>query len=80
MTSRAEATRPVCDAFHATKDHANESQFVDTFVYEIGREEKDLAKRQKIDDLRLSDDEWARVQLFNDLLAVRPVASDLQLY
>jgi hypothetical protein len=49
-------------------------------VYEIGREEKDLTKRQKIDDLRLSDDEWARVQLFNDLLAVRPVASNLQLY
>jgi hypothetical protein len=48
-------------------------------VYEIGREEKDLAKRQKIDDLRLSDDEWERVQLFNDLLAVRHVASNLQL-
>ena len=44
---------------------------MDTFVYEIGREEKDLAKRQKIDDLRLSGREWERVRLFNDLLAVR---------
>jgi hypothetical protein len=39
----------------------------------MGREEKDLTKRQKIDDLRLSDDEWERVGLFNDLLAVRHV-------
>ncbi|KAF8233520.1 hypothetical protein L208DRAFT_1266521, partial [Tricholoma matsutake] len=45
--------------------------FVDTFVYEIGREEKDLSKRKKIDDLRLSDAEWERIGLFNDLLAVR---------
>ncbi|KAF8240617.1 hypothetical protein L208DRAFT_1514732, partial [Tricholoma matsutake] len=53
MTSRAEAKRP----------------FVDTFVYEIGREEKDLSKRKKIDDLFLSDAEWERIGLFNDLLA-----------
>jgi hypothetical protein len=50
-------------------------QFVDTFVYEIGREEKDLAKRQKIDDLRLSDHEWEQIGLFNDLLAVRHTIS-----
>jgi len=49
-------------------------------VYEIGQEEKDLTKCQKIDDLQLSDDKWAHIQLFNDLLAVRPVASNLQLY
>jgi hypothetical protein len=46
-------------------------QFVDTFVYEIGRDEKDLAKRLKIDSLRLVEEEWTRVRLFNDLLAVR---------
>lgn len=40
------------------------------FVYEIGREEKDLSKRKKIDDLLLSDAEWERIGLFNDLLAV----------
>ena len=45
----------------------------------MGREEKDLMKRQKIDDLRLSDNEWERIGLFNDLLAVRHVASDLRL-
>ena len=56
---------PNCNCAH--KSH----QFVDTFVYEIGREEKDLAKRQKIDDLRLSDREWEQIGLFNDLLAVR---------
>jgi hypothetical protein len=48
---------------------------VDTFVYEIGREEKDLAKRQKIDDLRLSDHEWEQIGLFNNLLAVRHTIS-----
>ena len=46
-------------------------QFVDTFIYEIGRDEKDLAKRLKIDSLRLVEEEWTHVRLFNDLLAVR---------
>lgn len=45
-------------------------QFVDTFIYEIGRDEKDLAKRLKIDSLWLVEEEWTRVRLFNDLLAV----------
>lgn len=40
------------------------------FVYEMGREEKDLTKRQKIDQLQLMDDEWERLGLFNDLLGV----------
>ena len=39
-------------------------------MYEIGREEKDLSKRKKIDDLLLSDAEWECIGLFNDLLAV----------
>lgn len=37
----------------------------------MGRQESDLAKRQKIDFLMLSDEEWARVGQFADLLAVR---------
>ncbi|KAF8230568.1 hypothetical protein L208DRAFT_1214034, partial [Tricholoma matsutake] len=43
--------------------------FIDTFVYEIGQEEKDLSKCKKIDDLFLTDAEWECVGLFNDLLA-----------
>jgi hypothetical protein len=44
----------------------------------MGREEKDLQKRQKIDRLQLSGEEWARLGLFNDLLGVcgRFLASD----
>lgn len=37
----------------------------------MGKEEKDLVKRQKIDSLQLSIEEWGRLGLFNDLLAVR---------
>jgi hypothetical protein len=40
------------------------------FVYEIGREERDLGKQQKIDQLQLSNNEWGHITLFNDLLAV----------
>jgi len=36
----------------------------------MGKEEKDLAKRQKIDSLQLSNEEWEHLGLFNDLLAV----------
>jgi hypothetical protein len=45
-------------------------QLVDTFVYEIGRAEADREKRTKIDNLALSGDEWTRVGLFLELLAV----------
>ena len=40
------------------------------FVYEIGQQEDDLSKRVKIDALKLTDEEWARVSLFCDLLSV----------
>ena len=36
----------------------------------MGREEKDLTKRHKLDRLQLVDDEWERLGLFNDLLGV----------
>ncbi|KAN0105734.1 hypothetical protein V8E52_010746 [Russula decolorans] len=42
---------------------------INTFVYEIGRDEKDLGKREKIDNLRLDAAEWDELKLFNDLLA-----------
>ncbi|KAL0565923.1 hypothetical protein V5O48_016097 [Marasmius crinis-equi] len=44
-------------------------QFVDTFVYEIGLLETNTEKRRKIDALKLSDEEWERVQTFLNLLA-----------
>jgi hypothetical protein len=46
-------------------------QYVDTFIYELGLRESNLSKRAKIDDLKLSSDEWNRVKLFTSLLAVR---------
>ncbi|KAL1949584.1 hypothetical protein VTO73DRAFT_8465 [Trametes versicolor] len=45
------------------KDH------VDQFVTEMARAEKDRGKRQKLDDLQLSPDEWNRVERCLDLLA-----------
>ena len=42
------------------------------FVYEIGRDEKDLGKHEKIDNLWLDAAEWDKLKLFNDLLAVSP--------
>jgi len=45
-------------------------QIINTFIYEIGRDEKDLRKREKIDNLRLDAGEWDELKLFNDLLAV----------
>jgi hypothetical protein len=51
---------------------AEHKQIINTFVYEIGRDEKDLGKREKIDSLRLDAGEWDELKLFNDLLAVSP--------
>jgi hypothetical protein len=46
----------------------------------MGREEKDLTKRQKIDDLWLADGEWERLGLFNSLLAVSRPSMRLGLF
>ena len=40
-------------------------------MYEIGREETDFNKRAKIDALKLSNDEWTKVESFIDLLKVQ---------
>jgi hypothetical protein len=45
-------------------------EHVDTFVYEMGRQERDLARRAKIDFLQLSEVEWMHVGQFADLLSV----------
>lgn len=55
-------------------------QIINTFVYEIGRDEKDLAKREKIDNLRLNKGEWDELKLFNNLLAVSPTQFSLHCY
>ncbi|OJT14236.1 hypothetical protein TRAPUB_9209 [Trametes pubescens] len=44
-------------------------EHVDTFVSEMARAEKDKKKRQKLDDLQLTSDEWSRVKTCLDLLA-----------
>ncbi|KAF5343868.1 hypothetical protein D9758_015885 [Tetrapyrgos nigripes] len=43
-------------------------KFVDVFLYELSREEKDVTKRCKIDGLALSNDEWIQVNTLIDLL------------
>lgn len=45
-------------------------EYINTFVYEVGLREGNLAKRKKIDELRLSTAEWDCVKLFTSLLAV----------
>ncbi|KIL57469.1 hypothetical protein M378DRAFT_1028731, partial [Amanita muscaria Koide BX008] len=42
---------------------------VDVFVYELGIKTEDLTKRQKIDALKLTKDEWRRVRAFRSLLS-----------
>jgi hypothetical protein len=54
-------------------------QIINTFVYEIGRDEKDLGKREKIDNLQLDAAEWDELKLFNDLLAVSSILTMLLL-
>ena len=47
------------------------SQCIDAFVDELRWEEQDLAKCDKLRELKLTGDEWARVTLFLGLLSVR---------
>lgn len=45
-------------------------KYVNDFVYELGHEESNHAKRAKIDALKLTEDEWTEVSSFIDLLKV----------
>jgi hypothetical protein len=72
MTSRTESMSGVSELLSCRCVSTEHKQIINTFVYEIGRDEKDLAKREKIDNLRLDDEEWDELKLFNDLLAVSP--------
>ena len=40
-------------------------------MYELGREETDHRARAKIDSLKLTEDEWKKVENFIDLLKVQ---------
>jgi hypothetical protein len=51
---------------------AEHKQIINTSVYEIRQDEKDLGKCEKIDSLWLDAGEWDELKLFNDLLAVSP--------
>ena len=42
---------------------------MDTFIHEIAGAEKDCEKHQKLLNLQLTDDEWARIKLLLGLLA-----------
>ena len=46
------------------------SQCVDAFIDELRWEEQDLAKCDKLRELKLSSEEWARVNIFLGLLSV----------
>jgi hypothetical protein len=46
------------------------SQCVDAFVDELRWEEVDSAKREKIRELKLTSEEWERVNTFLSLLSV----------
>jgi hypothetical protein len=46
-------------------------QCVDSFVDELRWEEQDSAKRDKIRELKLTREEWSRVNTFLGLLCVR---------
>ncbi|PSR75484.1 hypothetical protein PHLCEN_2v9103 [Hermanssonia centrifuga] len=47
---------------------SEDKQYVDDFVYEIARKEKDKAICSKLDDLTLAEDKWERADLFIQLL------------
>jgi hypothetical protein len=46
---------------------------VNTFVYAIALEENDTERHQKLIELKLTSNEWERVELFLGLLAVRNI-------
>lgn len=71
MLDRAEKKKQVSTYFHFTFRVSTEGlKFVDTFIYELGKKEMNLTKRAKIDALKLESDEWDRIKLFVNLLAV----------
>ncbi|KAJ7156688.1 hypothetical protein C8R46DRAFT_1294370 [Mycena filopes] len=43
-------------------------EFVDTFIFEIARDEKDREKREKLTALQLTEAKWSRIDLFLNVL------------
>ena len=50
---------------------ANKDKFLGKFIYDVVAEEPDLDKRTNLKLLKLSPEEWKRVQIFIKLLEVR---------
>ena len=50
---------------------ANMDKFLGKFIYDVAAEEPDLNKRANLKLLKLSPEEWKRVQIFIKLLEVR---------
>ena len=50
---------------------ANMDKFLGKFIYDVAAEEPDLDKRANLKLLKLSPEEWKRVQIFIKLLEVR---------
>jgi len=72
MLDRAESLKDVHHQFvsHLFASCSHLQQHVDSFVFKIAREEKDAAKREKLNGLLLTPDEWSRAHKFLHLLAV----------
>jgi uncharacterized HAD superfamily protein len=71
MTMHAEKMHKVCLKHHGCISLTDtQIKIVNTFIYKIGLDEKDLTKHKKINNLTLSSVEWGQVKLFNNLLAV----------
>ncbi|KIK78221.1 hypothetical protein PAXRUDRAFT_164595, partial [Paxillus rubicundulus Ve08.2h10] len=62
---------PICwSSTYVMIDRAEKNEkFVDIFVYELGLQADSIVKRQKIDELKLTEEEWGQVKLFTGLLA-----------
>jgi hypothetical protein len=73
MLDRAERKKEVSTSYYivlSLRAH-NILQCVNDFLDELYWDEKDYAKRYKIRELKLTDEEWARVSAFLGLLSVR---------
>lgn len=68
--NQQEGLRARCDVCPSLDDRIMKSQHVDAFVRAMALEENDPEKRQKLMELKLTSNEWERVELFLGLLAV----------
>jgi hypothetical protein len=71
MLHRATSRKTVCPSISSmTSPSHHPPQCINEFINELRWEEKESAKRDKIQELKLTPEEWDRVKLFQGLLAV----------